>query len=88
MAGSFPLMTLAREYSVDYADVLLMADCLAHDVRGDKPSVDRFIRFYWPARSRIADALTIDQAVSLEGRLTEHVDWRWRDGLAAHEAAA
>jgi sugar phosphate isomerase/epimerase len=77
-SGSFPLMQLAREYGVDYGDVLLMADCLSHDPRGDKPTVDRFMRHYWPARCRIAEALTVAQAATLEGRLTEHVDWRWR----------
>lgn len=78
--GSFPLMSLAAHYRVDYADVLLMAEDLRAWYRRELGGLGRAMLIVG-ARHRISDRLSPAAFEDLEAQLQAHATQRW--GVAA-----
>ena len=78
--GSYPLMDLARQFDVDYGDVLIWAHYLRSTRVGPRCTPARYDVFA-EAITRIDDALDGGAYEGLLEAMLAHADARWGKGL-------
>lgn len=74
--GSFPLMAIAREFGVDYGDILLIAHAEAGLYSGSLASPRRFDLAH-AASDRCYEALSRNQYSDLYTAICQHAKGRW-----------
>lgn len=78
--GSYPVMDLARDFNVDYGDVLLMADDYRRFMGGEVPTWERVTEFE-RAEQRLFQTLhqrgETKRFAALARKLMQHARRRW-----------
>jgi len=80
--GAYPLMDIAAEYGVAYADVLTWSHYLRHDRVSRRPYPDGRWLVLLPALERLHDALG-ERYGALLSELASHATARWGTGEPA-----
>lgn len=76
--GSFPLMAIAADYGVEYADALAWAEYLRRvRVDGLTPTLAAAQELALAAYERIGRTITARARAAMSGAMSEHANGRW-----------